>query len=161
MTHTPQVKARRVKDVMSNDVVYVDIADTVQEALSLMVENRVAALPVVNGKGHCVGLLSTSDLVDIARDVNADLLHLDELTSLSGRWLVDKLGQEFGDARLGDLMSVDVETIGPETPVSEAAREMLRHQVHRLPVVDQQGKLLGIISTMDILAVLAEGTSND
>ena len=151
------VPTRRIRDIMSKEVVYIDCGDTVHEALNLMVENRVSALPVVNGKLQCVGMISTSDLVGIARDVNEDLLDLDELTSLRGAWLVDKLRQEFGDTSLVDLMSLDVETVGPETTINEAAREMLRYQVHRLPVVDQKKRLLGIVSTMDLLQVLAEG----
>ena len=54
-------------------------------------------------------------------------------------------------------MSVDVETIEQEATVGTAAREMIRHQVHRLPVVDQQSRLIGIVSTMDILKAVAEG----
>ena len=156
MTKSTSVESRRVRDIMSKDVVQVDLADSVQEALNLMVENRVAALPVVDSKGRCVGMLSTSDLVDTTRELNQDLLHLEEITSLSGGWLIDKLSQEFGEKSLQDLMSGDVETISPEATVDMAAREMLRHQVHRLPVVDQQQRLVGIVSTMDLLAVLAE-----
>ena len=161
MTSNTKVRSLRVGDIMSKEVVYVDCADTVQEALNLMVENRIAALPVVNSRLHCVGMLSTSDLVGIARDLSEDLLHLDEITSLTGGWLVNKLGEEFGDKRLEDLMTAGVETIEREATVGKAAREMLRHHVHRLPVVDQGGRLLGIVSTMDILAVLAEGAPKD
>lgn len=156
MTKKPHVQSRRVKDIMSKEVVYVDVADTVHEALNLMVENRVAALPVLDGKGHCVGMLSTSDLVEIAREVNEDLLHLDEISSLSGGWLIEKLGQGLGESTIEELMTAGVETISSEATVSHAAREILRHHVHRLPVVDHDGRLLGIVSTMDILAVLAE-----
>ena len=150
-----KVQSMRVRDVMSKEVVYVDSADSVQVALDLMAENRVAALPVVNGKRHCIGMLSTSDLVDVARDLSDDLLHLDELSSLTGSWLVNKLGDDFGEKQLKDLMSYDVETISQEATIGTAAREMLRHQVHRLPVVDDHDRLIGIVSTMDILEVVA------
>jgi len=156
MTHNSQVQSRRVKHVMSKDVVYVDLADTVHEAINLMVENRVAALPVLDGRGHCVGMFSTSDLLEIAREVNEDLLLLDEISSLSGGWLVEKLKQGLGESRIEELMTSGVETIDSEATVSHAARELMRHHVHRLPVVDKSGRLLGIISTMDIVAALAE-----
>ena len=157
MTTKATVQAQRVRDVMSKDVVYVDCHDEVHEALDLMVENRVNALPVVNGKLKCVGMISTSDLVDIAREVNEDLLHLDELSSFQDAWLIEKLRQEFGETSLKTIMSQNVESIGPEATVNEAAQDMLRHNVHRLPVVDADGRLLGIVSTMDILRVLAQG----
>ena len=158
---TTKVQSMRVRDIMSKEVVYVDSADSVQDALDLMAENRVAALPVVDGKLHCIGMLSTSDLVDVARDLSDDLLHLDELSSLTGGWLINKLGQDFGEKRLQDLMSIDVETIVQEATIGKAAQEMLRHQVHRLPVVDDHDRLIGIVSTMDILEVVAEGALID
>lgn len=161
MTQNQLVQARRVKQIMSKEVVYVDCADTVQEALNLMVENRVAALPVVDGNRRCVGMLSTSDMVDVARDVNEDILHLDELTSLTGGWLVERLRQDLGESSIEELMTIGVETITPEVTIEQAARDMLRHHVHRLPVVDQEGRLVGIVSTMDILAVLAEGAPKE
>jgi CBS domain-containing protein len=161
MTHSPHVQARRVKDIMSKEVVYVNVGDTVQEALDLIVENRVAALPVLDGKGLCVGMLSMSDLVDIAREVNEDLLHLDEITSLSGGWIVEKLRHGLGESSIMELMTVRVETIRSEATVRHAAREILRHHVHRLPVVDHEGRLLGIVSTMDVLAALAEEAPKD
>jgi CBS domain-containing protein len=161
MNHNLHVQSRHVKDIMNKEVVYVDIADTVHEALNLMVENRVAALPVLNGKGHCVGMLSTSDLMDVALEVNEDLLHLDETTILRSGWLVEKLLRDFGESDIKELMTINVETISPEVSVEHAACEMMRHQVHRLPVVDHQGHLLGIVSTMDILAVVAEDGPGD
>jgi CBS domain-containing protein len=161
MSRNLHVQSRHVKDIMNKEVVYVDIADTFHEALNLMVENRVAALPVLDGKGHCVGMLSTSDLVDVALEINEDLLHLDETMTLNSGWLVEKLLRDLGESDIKELMTINVETIGPEMTVEHAAREMLRHQVHRLPVVDHQGSLLGIVSTMDILAVVAEGGPKD
>ena len=76
---------KRVKDIMSRDTVTLNAEDTVHEALTLMGENRVSALPVVNAHDQCVGILSTSDLVDMTRDVDDDLYQLDLVDSTSRR----------------------------------------------------------------------------
>lgn len=148
---------RRVKDIMSRDVVTINAGDTVHEALSLMGENRVSALPVVDSHNHCVGILSTSDLVDMTRDVDDDLYHLDMVDPTSRRFLLNKLAHSMGSETVQSFMSEAVTTIDVETTLGKACREMLRNRVHHLPVVDARDHLIGIISTMDILAEFADG----
>jgi CBS domain-containing protein len=58
--HSP---VRSLKDVMTSDVVYVNPQDTLREALSVMVENRVSAMPVLDARRHCVGVISVTDLL--------------------------------------------------------------------------------------------------
>ena len=147
---------RRVKDIMSRDVVTLSAADTVHEALSLMGENRVSALPVVNSHNVCIGILSTSDLVDMTRDVDDDLYHLDMVDPTSRRFLLDKLAHSMGSETVQSFMSEGVATIDLESTIGKATREMLRNRVHHLPVVDNHERILGIVSTMDILAEFAD-----
>lgn len=147
---------RRVKDIMSRDVVTISAADTIHEALTLMGENRVSALPVVDRNNHCVGILSTSDLVDMTRDVDDDVYQLDLVDPTSQRFLLDKLAHSMGSETVQSFMSEAVATVGAETTIGRATQEMLRNQVHHLPIVDVHDHLIGIVSTMDILAELAD-----
>lgn len=151
------VYAKRVRDIMSTDVVSVHPDETLHGALELMSENRVAALPVVDRRDHCVGILSTSDLVDINRDLDEDLDALQDADAAARGWLVQKLGDSLGHEKVVGLMSDNVAAVGPEAPLAEAAREMLRNRVHRLPVVDETGRMVGILSTMDLLTALVAG----
>jgi CBS domain-containing protein len=146
----------RVKDVMSRDVVTINAGDTIHEALRLMGENRVSALPVVDSRDHCVGILSTSDLVDMTRDVDDDLYQLDMVDPTSRRFLLDKLAHSMGDESVQSFMSEAVATVDINTTIGKATREMLRNRIHHLPVVDESDRLIGIISTMDILAEFAD-----
>jgi CBS domain-containing protein len=147
----------RVKDMLTKAVVAVNAEDTVQEALRFMVENRVSALPVVNGNEICVGILSATDLMGLTRDLNEDLSEMGSLEFTPQR-LIDQLAeQDFGRRRVHELMTEVVETIGPEATLVEAARAMLRQQVHRLPVVNERQRLMGILSTTDIVAAFADG----
>lgn len=145
----------RVKDIMSRDVVTLDASDTIHDALEMLVANRVSALPVVDKRMHCVGIISTTDLVDFTSDIEDDLHQIDELDPSTRRWLVDKLVRTLGDESVGTYMTEDVATVKLETSLTDAAREMVRNRVHHLPVTDSQERLVGILSTMDILSEFA------
>ena len=147
---------RRVKDLMTRDLVTIGAGDTIHEALTLMGENRVSALPVVDRNDHCVGIISTSDLVDMTRDVDDDIYQLDLVDPTSQRFLMDKLTHSMGSETVQSFMSEAVTTIDVETTIGKATREMLRNRIHHLPVVDSNEKLIGIISTMDILGEFAD-----
>jgi CBS domain-containing protein len=154
------VYGQRVKDVLSKEVVAVNADDTVQEALRLMVENRVSALPVVNANEVCVGILSATDLMGLARDLNEELSQM-EAVEFTPQSLIDQVAeQDFGRRCVHELMTEVVETIGPEATLVEAARAMLRQQVHRLPVVNERQRLIGIVSTTDILAAFVDSAPN-
>lgn len=152
----PQLQQRLVKHLMSREVVTLSTADTIHDALELLVSNRVSALPVVDKRNHCVGILSTTDLVDFTRDVDEDLHYVDDLDPSSRGWLVGKLLHALGEETVGSYMTDDVATVSLESPLSKAAQLMVRNRVHHLPVVDHHGQLAGILSTMDILVDFAD-----
>ena len=120
-------------------------------------ENRVAALPVVDGRERCVGMLSTSDLIDLTHELDDESHNLGRSADSGRPWLFERLSEAFGSERVSEQMTDSVATIGPELPLAEAAGVMLRNRVHRLPVVDDKERLLGILSTMDIVAAVADG----
>jgi len=153
------IDQRRVKDALSKDVVSLDCGDTIHEGLALMVENSVSALPVVNSRGICVGILSATDLVSLTRDLHAGI-SARQIDEFSHQWLLDQISEhDLNRRKVEELMTDVVETVGLETPLAEAARDMINHRVHRLPVVDKDGRLLGILSTMDVMAALVEDSN--
>lgn len=149
-----------VQDVMSRDVVWIDAGASIHEAIQLMADNRISAIPVVSKTGECVGVISTTDLIDLARNLDEDLESFGE-SAEGGNWLVGKLLDDFGRRSVTSVMANPPATIRPEASLGAAARTMLRQRVHRLPVVDASGQLIGIISTMDLLAAGANrGTAS-
>ena len=70
----------RVKDVMTATVISVNPHDTIQEALVLMAQYRVTVLPVTDARNRCVGILSTSDLIDPVREIGAGRLDVGRST---------------------------------------------------------------------------------
>lgn len=150
----------RVKDVMSKHVVAVNPSDSLHEALDLICENRVSALPVVDGRGHCIGILTTSDLIELTHELDDELQNLGRVNDSKPQWLIEQLANALGSERVSEQMTPDVAAIAPDATISEAAALMLRNRVHHLPVVDGNNILRGIVSTMDILGVVAEGAEH-
>jgi CBS domain-containing protein len=147
---------RKIADVMTSDVVTLEAGSTVHDALVLMGENRVSAIPIVDNEGHCVGILSTTDLVDMARDVDDDLYQLDLVDPTSRRFLLDKLAHTMGSEQVDSFMSEVLTTVQSDSTLAAATRKMLKAGVHHLPVVDDEDRLAGIVSTLDILAEFAD-----
>lgn len=147
---------RKVADIMTSDVVTLEAGGTIHEALVLMGENRVSAIPVVDRDGHCVGILSTTDLVDMTRDVDDDLYQLDLVDPTSRRFLLDKLAHSMGSEKVESFMSETLVTVGPDSTLAAATRKILKAGVHHLPVIDDEERLIGIVSSLDILAEFAD-----
>ncbi len=156
MVAQQDVYSRPIKEIMNRDVVTINAAGTIHEALLLMEENRVSTLPVVDNHDHCVGILSTSDLVDMTRDVDDDVYELDHADSAGQRYLVEKLIHSMGSESIQSFMSETVATVPADASLISATRRMLKEQIHHLPIIDGEGRLVGIVSTMDLLGEFAD-----
>jgi CBS domain-containing protein len=135
-----------VKDIMTTQVVAVKRGASFKEMAARLRRDRVSAFPVVDDDGKVIGVVSEADM--LAKEVlNGD--HLGTLTAM-----LHRREQEKADGlTAGDLMTHPAVTVTPRDSVEQAARLMYTLQVKRLPVVDSGGKLVGIISRTDVLAV--------
>lgn len=158
MTKNPST--RRIRELLTRNPVTVNAEDTLHEALELMSENRVTALPVINHKGHCSGIVSAFDLVELTRELDDELSDLGWVEDVSHQWILDRLDKhDLTSRQVGEIMTVEVATVTADMTVLEAAREMLKNKVHRLPVVEKPSRLLGIVSTMDLLNGFVEAAA--
>lgn len=128
-----------VGDVMSLDPIVISVDASIEEAQELLRANRITGLPVVDGQGNLVGVLSQSDLVW------GPGLHVTTL-----------LRRKPSGLRVGELMTSPPVTVSMETPVTDAARAMLQNRVHRLVAVDPQGRPIGVLSATDFVTLAAE-----
>jgi CBS domain-containing protein len=142
---------------MAVHVVAVNPGDSINEALQLMVENRVSALPVVDGHDRCVGVISSTDLLMLAQQLGGELEALHTTEGLAHALLIEKLEHSgFTDQTVQELMTPTAVEIEPSATLVAAAGSMVRNRVHHLAVTEKGHKLVGIVSTMDILGALAE-----
>jgi CBS domain-containing protein len=145
-----------VKELMSSHVVALHSGANMHEALEMMVENRVSALPIVDQEDHCVGIITATDLVELTYDIDADLMEAQTVDPSSRRRLVEKLSAAVGQEPVASYASESVASIAESVTLREAARRMIREQIHHLPVVDSDDRLTGILSAMDIVAAVAD-----
>jgi CBS domain-containing protein len=139
------MKRWRVEDVMTRDVVTVGTGASYKEIADLLVSRRVSAVPVVDADRRVVGLVSEGDLLPKLEYTDRAPRH--PLASRRLRSGVRKAGGDWAH----ELMSAPVVTIGPDASVSQAARAMDAARVTRLPVVDADGRLVGIVSRRDLI----------
>ena len=146
-----------LKEIISTDVVSINPRDTIREALDVMVENHVSALPVVDVRGHCVGVISVTDLLGMTKDLSDELNALSETGGFDHEVLVQKLERaDLLTELVQDLMTTDVISVGVESTIKHAAKQMLENRVHRLVVLDFNHCVVGVVSTMDLLAAFAD-----
>jgi CBS domain-containing protein len=151
------IYSKRVREVMAKHLVVASPSDSVSDALRLMVENRVSALPVVDGHDRCVGVISSTDLLQLALQLGGELEALNTSEGLAHEMLIEKLEHTgFSNQVVNEVMTEIAVTVQPDTTIVAAAAAMVRNQVHRLAVTDSKGKLIGLVSTVDVLRALAE-----
>jgi CBS domain-containing protein len=140
--------ARRVGDVMTTAVVTVDRITSYQEIDRLLTEHRISGLPVLKMGREVVGVVSEADLLAAEDETNR---RARMARSIGRRRLLRK--QPPASLTAGTLMTAPAITIGPDATIPAAARLMNTHHVRRLPVVDEDRKLVGIVSRRDLLSV--------
>ena len=89
-------------------------------------------------------------------ELDEGLLALERESEIWWGSILRNLSQHAGQQNVQDLMTEDVVAVGPDTPLVQAAGDMLREQVHRLPVVDPDRRLLGIVSMSDVLQAFVQ-----
>ncbi|MCP4308998.1 MAG: CBS domain-containing protein [bacterium] len=147
-TTGPMEAAVKVSDVMTRDVLFVSPEDRLRRAATLMRENRIGGLPVVDD-GRVVGMITESDFLNMAAEAPDGDRH----------GFLDAL---FGGHRaahpstlVGEAMTKDPVAVEESLHIREAARRMKRHRIKRVPVVGADGKLVGILSRADVMRVFA------
>ena len=150
------------EDVMTPNPVSVREELTVHEAVVFLTERRISAAPVINEAGRPVGVVSEADVLRHDRE-HADHLYwlpqrlVDrELTLGSGEHLDDRSFEvEVPDVtRVKDIMNPVIYAVRRDTPISEVVNQLCKRRIHRLFVVDEDGSLVGVITTLDLLSRL-------
>ena len=143
----------KAKDIMTPAVVSIRDDSTVEQAVNLMLENHISALPVLDSDNKLVGLISEGDLIRRMRDGGAE----------RRSWWLELFAGE-GDARdyvktrshrVVDVMTRDLVTAEEDTPVSEIARTLETRRIKRVPVLRGE-RIVGIVSRADLVRALAQ-----
>lgn len=147
----------RASDVMQRDLICVQASDPLEEVERVLADARISGVPVLDEDGQMLGVLSAKDLVRRhAEDteVPEDLGFQDTVLEAEDTEPVAYRRSQRGELVAGDVMTTEVATISPDENLIATARTMVEREVHRLLVVER-GRLVGIVSTMDVLRPLA------
>jgi CBS domain-containing protein len=140
-----------VKDVMTTQVIWVEQDTPFAAIAAALRQYRVSAFPVLDGAGQVIGVVSESDLLNKLALGGGE----DEMPGMITGILRHKQLEKARGITAGDLMTSPPVTVSPDDTVEHAARLMYLRRVKRLPVVDEGGRLAGIVSRADVLAVYA------
>jgi CBS domain-containing protein len=150
--------AELVREIMDSEPETVAPGTPVDEVLRVMRENELPGVPVIDAEGRCVGIITEADLV--LPDDQGDL-HIPHYVNLFGGTVFleplsrfeQRLRKAFA-SNAADMMTSDPDTVSPDTTVREAARLIHESGHNRLPVVDD-GRLVGVVTRVDVLGALA------
>jgi CBS-domain-containing membrane protein len=141
----------QVRDVMVRDVVSVPDDGTVGEAAEALVGRSFRALPVTDGDGRLVGIIANTDL--LAR--GGLPVRMELLSAMTDDARMATLAS-LPDRPVRDVMQPDPVTLRPDESLAMATRRMSERRLKRLPVVDESGRLVGMLSRADVLHAVAE-----
>jgi CBS domain-containing protein len=148
---------KTVAEVMTHNPIMVNPQTPLKEAIQILAEKRISGLPVINEAGKLVGIISETDLMWQETGVTppAYIMFLDSVIYLQNpatyeRDLHKALGQT-----VGEVMSKNPLTITPDKSLKVAAKIIQEHKVHRLPVLDSTGTVIGILTRGDIIRAMA------
>jgi len=152
------LQAETAADMMTANPVSVREDATLKEALVLLIDKGFSAAPVIDNAGRPVGVLSRSDLLIHDREsahflqVAPEFYHKEELKTEKGEALGRGFQVEKVDrTRVSDVMTPAIFTVAPDSTAAKVVHDLLSLKVHRLFVVDENGVLVGVISTFDVL----------
>jgi CBS domain-containing protein len=142
----------KVEDVMTTEVRTVGPDTSLKDAAIELVRHGISGMPVIDSERHVLGVLSEADILakegDDGRGRGGFL-----------KWLVDPgdpwISSRFDAVTVGEAMSAPAQTVMPGRPLAEVATTMLDEGINRLPVVDADGTLVGIVSRGDLVRAFA------
>lgn len=137
----------RVEDVMTIEVWTVRPDTRLKEAAEILTNRRISGLPVVDGENHVIGVLSEGDI--LFKEIGGP-----GKESFFDRWLalpLAGLNEKLTARTVGEAMTAPAVTIGAKRSLAEAANSMIDEDVNRLPVVDDERCLIGIVTRADLV----------
>lgn len=154
---------RAVSSIMTTDVLSFTAEQPIKDAMAQLVERQVDGAPVVDGDGKVVGMLSTGDLI-----VQDARLHGPTVISLLGAYIElpswrkesDDDWEKATSLTVGHSMDDEPIVVKADDTVETAATAMHDNDISRVPVVDGDGKLVGLVARGDILRCLVEDFSS-
>lgn len=147
---------KTAKDIMTSDVIVAKQSDSVSSVAKLLIKEKIGGLPVVNEEYKVVGIISETDIlkkekyVEAPRVVNflQGLIFLDDVKN------IEEDMKKIAAYKVEDLMSKDIIKVHEDDKFDDIANIMIKKSINRVPVVDSNNTLKGIICRYDIIRAM-------
>ena len=141
------------KDIMTEDVITISKDASIDQLSELLVKNKISGVPVLDENNKLVGIVTEADIIIKDADLQFPryfklldaIIYLDSLNKFR-----NNLKKHLA-VKVEEIMTTKVRTVSPDTSLSEVANIMLDRRINRLPVLDQNGRITGIVTRADIV----------
>ena len=147
---------KTAKDIMTTDVIVARKDDSIANVATLLIREKIGGLPVVDEENKVVGIISETDIMQKETDIESPrvinffqgLIFLDDIKKLE-----DDM-KKVAAYKVEDLMSKDIITVNEDDSFDYVANVMIKKSINRVPVVDKENFLKGIICRYDIIKAM-------
>ncbi len=148
----------KVKEFMSATPITVNSHNTVLEAAQLMIKKNISILPVVNDANELVGIITESDFIGRSKDIPHALVSIKEVLGESfNNRDIESVYKAAQNKKVEEVMTTNkLVTVTPEHDMTEVVDHMIKSHLKRIPVIDSDGVLVGIVTRRNILKCFTE-----
>lgn len=147
---------KKAKDIMTTDVIVAKKGDTISEVANILISGKIGGLPVVDDDNRVVGIISETDIIKKEKKVHSTPF----INVLEGIIFLDDFNKMEQDLKriaaykVEDLMSKNIVKVYEDDAFDIVANIMISKSINRVPVVDEDNKLKGIICRYDIIKAM-------
>lgn len=143
-----------VKDIMESNVISVDKNASISELSRILLENNITGVPVVDEDGKLIGMVTDADIITENLEpifpIYFDPLIM-SFAYIDNFKKYQKDVKEYLSTRVSEIMTRRVKTVKADTPINDAVRILVKDRINRIPVVDDDNRVIGILARADVL----------
>lgn len=132
----------KAKDIMSKNVIFAKPNETIKEVSLKLLENKISGLPIIDDNGKLIGIISQTDIIKLSEKYKKEELEkikVEDIIKKRKRPIVAK----------------------PNTSIKRLIKLMVKHKISRIPILDENNKVVGIVSKLDILKIFYENEKKE
>jgi CBS-domain-containing membrane protein len=147
---------KTAQDIMTKNVVSVTSGTTVRDLARALLNNNISGVPVLDDDGALCGIATESDLIFQNKRVRVTpfITILDSFLFLDSPEKMEQELKKIAGATVLDIYTDEVVSIRPDTPLDEIATLMTEKKIHTLPVISEDGEMVGVVGKKDIIRTI-------
>lgn len=144
-------------DIMSSEIEVVKLETAISDVAHIFHDSKISGAPVVDEENHLIGIITESDLIDQNKKLHIPTVVaiFDAVIYLESLRNFEKELKKMTGSKVIDVYTSEVTSVKVDTPLNEIASIMSDKHFHTLPVLDNDGKIVGIVGKDDIIKTMA------